>query len=644
MAEVERGNRPKEYIQDPVDLKKESNLVSLWRQRIAREVGNLQLVERLEAAANGDEYLDGAKKSIPNKAVYFNYLRPLISDTFRAALPSLPIPQVEGMTAAGEAFEEKARSLISMQMHKRGSQVENVARQVLWDDARSGAGFARTVWKTEYQVSKPDMTADPDAIASQIDRIDSENASPLNAMIADGDIHHVHYQEHMNALSGMAPGGDEYWALSDHANEHKGAMTVIRMEWPTLERVPWNLFVYDTDVPWEERAWEAQQRSERIQELIGKGYRNVNPENLKAELKLGETSANTSYEEMTARIWEIHDRISDKFFVISVEGPEDGLFLHKGKWIYSGPDKIDIYLPIMTLKHKAEAGFGASLIQACIEILERLAIVDAAIDKHVRTHADYKTLLPRGSMDKSDKAAMNDPNRRFIELAPEAMAGMKEHEPPPIPQTLLDDREILLSELRRQLEADAQDTGTPNPHQISATESAHRANVREDRKAERQRIMSEFLSDVCRNFLMLFKKFATKAAVVPVVDEMGKSFATISPDDIPDALDVMLDVTTLSDSARAQDAAIATEYVTFMMSSQLPIDYQKLSEWYGRKLGVERPEQFRAAAPVGPENIQPGMGGQPGIPNQQPQMPQGMSQQMSQQPQQTPMQPQAAAQ
>uniref|UniRef100_A0A6M3LAX4 Portal protein n=1 Tax=viral metagenome TaxID=1070528 RepID=A0A6M3LAX4_9ZZZZ len=609
--DTQRGNRAKDYKEDALLLDSEYKQVRAWRQRIRRSMAILDVAGRTRAAEEGDKYLEGTKNAKNGRAVYLNYLLPAIEDLHRRTLPRVPVPRVEAQDEAGEPYEDKIRQIIARSFTDNAGRVEQVSNELIWDDDRFCMGIGKTTWESDYEPATPSEVTDTDQIALDVDRATEEHADIMRAKVAENDMDDVHLKIHIPLMDTMMPGDPNFWFLYQHISEHRDRMTVVKREHPVLERTPTYRFVYDTDVPWHKRAWEAELKSERIQKLLDKDYRNINKDNLQLEVKSGETQ-NIPFGDMTARIWEIHDRSENKFYIIPADGPQDALFLHKGKWEF---DELDIYLPLVFRPYKPEKTHGASTIQLAIAVLDELATVDFHIRRHVEMHSDYKTYSVKGSLSAEDKSAMNDPNRRHIELSPEAILGFKEQQPPAIPPTLLEFRELLLSELRRLLGNDAQDTGASNPHRVTATESAHRGEVRQERKTDRQEIMGKFLGRVANNFLSLYRKFGTLAIRARVLGPEGATYPTILPADIPEDLDVFFDIRGESEEAKMQEIDTATRYKDFLLTGVYPTDWQKFTEWYGRKMGVRRPEQFRLELPQGvPSGAQPM--GQPGVPNE----------------------------
>lgn len=636
-TEIPRGTRPAEYKDDvDADLRRETGRWRMWRARIDRAAGKLGIKGRSEAAKEGDRYLHGTKEvKASQQLIYLRYLLPLLEEAHRRTLPRIPSTTVEPrseaadtpvtppeidpvsgemLTAGGPTWAELCRELVDLCLASPYSGVGKAVDEAQWDDDKGGIAFFKTIWRVEFDENTPTLVEDQNRLGLQVERATQENAEPGTAKIAEDDVDYVHLAVHgeaYNAASQELLIPPEIDALREHMQEHRARMLVIRRERPLLLRVPWHKFVYDADVPWEERRWEAEERSVRIQELIDSKYKNINSTNLPAEERPGDQDGEIPYEDKTARIFDIHDRHNGKRLIISAaQGQQEGVFLHDGAWPYQG---IDIYQPFVTRPCDPGQLHGEATVQVCIPILERLASLDFHIARHVEAHSDYKMGGPAIADSPEIKSGLKNPNQRFIfKGPPEAWAMMKEIKPPPIPPANLEEWGRLMSELRRVVGVDAQDTGASHPHQISATESFERGEAKQDKRTDKQKKMGEFLARVSKNFLMLYKRFGTIALMVRILGPEGAVFQQVMPAEIPDELDIFLDIGAESDVGREQQMIAWEKYVNFIMTSQIPTDVQKLSEAYGRRLGIPHPEQFRLELPEGPQNVQNAPGGSQG--------------------------------
>lgn len=594
-GKVAKGNKPKDFKEDAPDLTLEHAQVKAWRDLIDRAAGQLHLAERIEAAAEGDEYLDGTKVvKKGTKKIYGKYLLPLLEDVFRAGLPEIPEARVEARNQAAEVFEDQARALLSVTMGSDYAGVLSRMRQLQWDDARCGAAFVKTVWEIDFQTDNPADTRDIEQLAFQVEDAEAENAQILageTVQVKPSDVAYTHLAVHDELDEMVQPGSPEAVGLAQHKAEHEASEAVIMRERPVLKRVPWYRFVYDNDVPWEERTWEAEQASEKVSDMLEWGFQNLNKENLHLEVKEGE-AGQLEAELLTAKVWHIRDRRTGEHIVISADGPREGLFLKKKKSRYGS---IDIYQRLVMREWKVEDGHGLATIEQAIPLLERLADIDFNIDRHVEEHADHKTVLPQMAGAAKLKAGLKDPNRRFVDADPAIVAGMKEVQSPPIPDSLLIQHQRVYEQLRHLVGADPQDTGTPFPSVITATESAKRGESRAERADDKQGIIGALLGCVGKNFLSLYKKFATQGVLVRIIGPRGAQYKSINPTDIPEELDIYVDVVGETDSGRERRQIQADAYglhLDKMQAMGTPVNWMRWNTWYGRLKGIRNPAEF----------------------------------------------------
>ena len=588
-----RGNHPEQYKEiaspdNPVP-KTDRERVIVWKQRLDRAAEVLRLDDRAAAAAEGNEYLGNAKEVKDGKGKsYMPYLFPLLEDLFRRTLPSMPAPRVEERNEAVEGFSDRVRELLNWATHAPHVGLVKAAKDVQWDEARYGVGFFKTVWRIKYDLAEPARVTDPAQLQPDIEHAMEENLDPTAARIADGDIHYLHARIHTDALAEIVE-PDRAETLQGHIKAHEAEMVAVRREYPLIQRVSPLRYTYDTDVPWPDRAWEAELRSVRIKDLLAWGYKNINPQNLPVERKPGEKYLN--YEDMTAQVVDIHDRLNGKRYVIPHNKQPDGEFLFKGDWPYP---KVDIYVPVVFHPWEAEQLDGAPLVSLCIPTLERLATVDFHIDRHIREHADYKLLYPDGTLDDKKISQLSDPNKRAIGLPPEAVLGIKEKKPPPLPDALLQRWERLMEHLRRIIGSDSQDQGAPHPHQMTAQESARRGQSSDNRTDDRQDVMADAVAQLCRNIAALYRHFATKNQMVRTLGVEGVLYLEVDPSDIPEDLDLFVDLRGESDDAKSMAFERASHWWDKAVASGYPADVVNFMEYFARLGGIQRPEQFRS--------------------------------------------------
>lgn len=639
---VQRGNSEADYKKlATIAPSDESMQVKMWRSRIDRAILSLKIAERQVDEKIGNEYLT-CKRDVKNgQVIYLNYLLPALEDAHRNTIPNIPTPRVEAKLPGSEQFAKYAANIGDLCIASPYSNVKGACKEVQWDDDRSGYGILKTVWeRIKSPATSPATVTDPDQVAAHFEKATAENDDPMSAALDSSDNHQIHIEEHTTAASMIDPASPESDALMRHISTHEAQLFDTVREHPVLRRVPWWKFVFDYSLGWELRPWDAEERSVRVSELLDQHYKNLNPINCPAESD--SIGGEVIYDDMTVKVWDIHDRLTGKHYVISADGPEDGHFLFRGDWIYGS---IDIYRRVMFRQSDPDRPFGDAAIKLATPILDRLAAVDFHIDRHVSMHSDYKYPYIKGSMTDDTKAALNDPNQQFVPFSPEAAAGrLPDYNPKPIPVTLLQQRESLLNELRRILASDAISQGADTPHQITATEAGLRGNARSQLVSDRQTVIADALAWAFKNFLSMYKKFATLNITVRILGPMGAEFKSVNPTDIPDELDVSLDIRGESDDGRIE-YQLAAEKLVQLIVGLGPGTYNvaDLVGWYGRATSAHRnAESFLAPVPQlgAMPGALPGIPGQPGMPSDGTgQIPGQMPPQM---PQQIPQMPQAA--
>jgi len=589
-----RGNRPDQYKQltpDKGEPKSEFARVRVINEQIKRAQALLRFTKRQEAVDEAVEYLTNQKVVKNAKKTYMPYLFPMLEDAHRRTFPAVPSPRIEETNELVAGFADRIRELVTSRFTSPRCGVRRASEQAQWDDDLYGDAILKTVWRVKQDPAEPSRVTDPSQLEPQVAKAMEENLDPAVARIADEDIHQVHYKVHFDELSAMSPEDVRDGPLNEHMAAHEAAMVSVRREYPKVVRVSPTDFVFDDDVPFEDRTWDAERLSLRVRDMLEMGYKNVNTTNLKVEDKDKETLKN--WEDMTAQVWQYHDRRDGKMYIVPVNGTDEGLFLFQGDWPYGS---LDIYVPVVFHPFGPDQLDGAPLVAQCIPTLERLAVVDFHIDRHVRRHADYKMLFPKGSVSDKDKGKLNDPNVASLGLPPEAILGMKEEKPPPIPETLLKRWQMLMDNLRKLVGADAQDTGENYAHQISATESATRSQSSDSRLDTRQETLGLALARVAVNFLQLQRMFSTKNLTVPNTADIAPEappFLQVDPSDIPEDIELFFDLKGESDEARTIEFANTRTWGDVAMAAGYPMDIVQYIEYLGRRGGVRRPEQFR---------------------------------------------------
>ena len=611
MTDGLQGRRLYEYRKDAAPQRTDRERVQVWLQRIKRARDRLAINARGSAAEDAVPYLLGRPAEVTCKTVrklYQPYLYPILEDSFARTVPAVPAPQIEPANEMAREFADQARELVATAFQDPRSNVLRSCLEAQWTDAFWGVAFFKTTWRMQYEDALPQQTTDEESVAIQVTDAQMENREPIEARITEGDIHHIHIKIHADHMSALVPEDPDYQALALHIQAHRAAMVQVLREYPRVEVLRTDRFVYDTDNPWADRAWEAEFRSVPIRILEQAGYRNLNSQNLPMEVKPGQTEI--AYEDMHAKVWEVHDRRTGDWWIIPAsDNRDDGLPLYKGRWPWRGTrGDIDIYLPVVFRPWQLRTNqlHGMATAALCELPLEQLAVVDAAIQRHIEEHVNYKMIVPKGT-EGAFKAAMNDPNQRTIPAGPEVIAGMKEYAPPPIPQELLDARELHLRMLRDITGGDPQDTGSDHSHGITATESGRRALMSDQRITDRQEVLGAVLAQVGVNFLALIKEFATDNRIVRIVGPGGEQFKDIDPTDIPDEIGMFVDVRGESEQARAAEYQAMVDWGDRAFAAGYPLSNIEFWEAVARKGGVRRPERFRADEPMLDPGADPAM-------------------------------------
>jgi len=598
------GNRLADYRDKALDVSRPHHRGRMWLERILRSRRDREIEERTRAVERGRVYLSTCAVRA-DKRVIRPHLYPLMQDAFMNILPRIPTPRVEATDDRGEVFEDKARVLLDYSFRAMKCRVEAMAHEAMWDAANWGEAITKTIWRTDVTPARLADVTDQQQLAIEMGHAEDENADPLSAGVAEDDIDAAHLEIHTPYLMEL-DFGPERDALAEHVHQHQVRLVEINREWPECRRVCPGSFVYDLDHDWENRFWEAEQEDMRIEELDRMGCRNLNEENLPLlDEEDEEGQYKLAYEDMRVRVWRIHDRLHGQEVIIphADEGRQI-LPLMIRPWLYEG---VDIYVRQVFRPRAAEEPHGWPTVQAAIPIVDALAEIEFNIERHVKNHAGYKWLLA-GRLDDALKSGISDPDKKFVDgFTPEQMLSAKEHSPPPIPQTLLDQWQREYSVLRQVVGADLQDIAASNPHQISATESAHRADVRAGRQEYRQDAMGNLLAKVASNFLQLYQTLAHQSVRVRLLGPEGAWYDTINPADLPGDLDIYVDVRNETDVERGNRLAFLRELSEHMQAVGYPADWLQYTEDYARAGGLPRPERYRMEMqPAAPAEKTPG--------------------------------------
>ncbi len=595
---VPRGTNLDDYKKPAAKADSEHAKVKIWRSRISRAQEVLQHDSRRETAEEADRYLRPGKEEAVKGGhgkLYLPIFLPLLEDLHRRVLPEVPRPTVEAQSKEAEALEDLTREFLSKYVAENRDHIVEQCNWMQWDDDRYGQFVAKLEWKTRLRDAQPGA-ANETLMSIQAEDAERENMDPLAAKIAANDDDLVHIQTHAEALDALAidMGSPEFQALDEHIRQHHARLLEVRDESAELRRVHPLRYVYDPDVPWSQRAWEAELVSERIVEMKEWGWRNLNRENLGLEVRPHETQ-DRPFEDMTAQVWLIHDRLNDERLIVSAQGPPEGRFLKREPWPFSRAN-VEIYYTDSLRKWSPEFTWGVASLAAAVPLLEEIAEIDYNIREHVRKHSQYKPYLPIEKNTGRIKAALNDPNTKYIPVPMDmyAAGGVKDYAPPPIPSQLLDRRHGLLEELRRLVDVDPQDVGSSHAHQITATESGFRGQASEARRIDRQAAMTRLLSWMAKGVLKIYREFAQLEVPLRITDQGETDYPRFDPSDAPQDVDVFLDVRAETEEARMQARASAQQFAQFLLSLGLPLNTTELVEFYAQKHSIRRPTRFLA--------------------------------------------------
>jgi len=169
--------------------------------------------------------------------------------------------------------------------------------------------------------------------------------------------------------------------------------------------------------------------------------------------------------------------------------------------------------------------------------------------------------------------------------------------------------------LRNLTGGDPQDTGADHDHTITATESARRSNMSDQRITDKQEVLGDRLGDIAKIILALTKAFKVKGIPTRTVGAVGTEFETVDPADLPSDIDVMVDLRAETESARAMEYAAVKDWGEFAVAMQYPlVGNPEFVEYAGRKAGIRRPERFREAMAMLTQTGEPPADGMQPIP------------------------------
>lgn len=609
------------FRQSVPKLRSDSDYITMWRARIKRAQVRLHHKDRVKAALAADKFLfanpyETADEKDKNK-IHINYMLPILEQAFSQSIPRIAPPTVTPNSGAPEGLEEKARQFIRAKFREAEVVLRDRAEDIQWDDAKYGEFIVKTQWLIDSHAANPTQQHDRDLLAGSIQDAMEENLDPEAATISKADIDVAHLDTHGDGFAAHRDNPAALAALELHIAAHEARLTTITVEGAELVRIPVIDYVYDTDVPWPKRTWEAERVQMRVAELRRKGFKNITPANLMPEDKDHQTN-DEPFEDIVVNVWHVHDRDTDKWFTFGEKQGQEtkSKFLRKEKWPYG----TDIYFRKGFRKFSPDALYGAATMSEVMPILNELAIVDFQIRRHVLAHPLPKIGVPKMAGASKVKASIKDPDQMFFEIPKEmaALGGVTIFQTPPIPETLRERRATLIAELQRQAQSDAQDIGVPNPHKITAQESGRRESVSERKSMSRQKVISEMLTWYARTLMKLHRKFATMTTGIKVRTSDGQEFVEIDPRELPPAFDIYVTVDSKTDEEKALHVEMTFTVANFLLGGEGAVSIDEVNEYVLEQTSWPDYERFRIQGQsAGPENVQATMGQQASLPNEQ---------------------------
>ena len=604
------SRRSREYKKDSLPEDTVANRVQMWRLRICEAKKHLNLDQRILWAEDANIYLSGGKE-VPTKGsakktarIFLNYTLPLLEGLHRDAIPDIPAPVLRARTRDAFARQDVTQEFLNYQFDINGTEIIKAIEDGQWDDDKMGVAVFRADWEMKTVTANPLSDIAQEKVDAQKQRAIEENLNRDKRVIAASDSDATHLLVHEEYLGVLDPADPNYQDMESHVLEHRTRLITVTKEGVRFERVGPDKYIYDDSAGWKKRGWECEIKDVRVKFLIDNGYKNVTPKNAPPL----DRSATIPYEDKMVRIAEIHDRLNDKEYVIATEGEGD-MFLMDRPWRYGS---LDIYKLITFHPFNPDQSWGVPLMFTMIPILNELAVVDYYIQRHVQNHPTPKIIVASGAGAKKIKKAIKDPDQMIVEVPPEQAGSVSIFNPPPIPVSLRNWRNDLLNELRRAAGVDAQDTGQNNPHEVSATESFARSQSGAGRITDRQKVIVDILSWLGDMILKLYKDFALEAVDVEINRGNGPEWTLIEPRDLPVDISMSFEIEAVTDKARTENITRVDRVNTYLRTSQAPINHDLLDVWTLTELGVKRPNQFRVAGPISPENVEDAQG-RPGI-------------------------------
>lgn len=587
-----------------IDVSREEGRGELLTERLKRARQILEIQPRDEMRRETWGYVNGriALKGEGEK-VYLNEALPALEDVIFGTMPAMPPVMTEARQTGPdqEMLADMVGAMVDSVLSSGLCRAHQAIIAAEWDEIGWGVGFLKTAWHRHDRPARPRISTDETYIQPHVQAALWENANPRKAMVAEHDDDRVHILAHRDQP-----------ALEEHVRAHYGRLGRRTFAHPVVHRLNPARFLYDPDAEeWEERDWEAELCEELVTSLQDlPGIKNLSPENCPAVDEFDNRNSSNpqhpdnsfDYAKTRVRVWKIHDLVDDSYIILP-DGPSDRPKpVLEADWPYGS---LDIYRPIV---HRPIPGqvHGHSTLLLIKPVLDELARTNARIRRHNRRAANAKPLGVRGQFDKQFEKELEDPDTPWAS-APNAasLALMKEWKPPPVPKELLQHRDMLLSELRRILASDIITQGGDTPHPVTAREAVGRMEYAAARVRRRKQIVSDALSWIARNIVLLTRDWADEDIPVRIIGPQGAEVKRLDPAAIPEDLIVRLDIEAVSEERLSQDMQAATVFADKVMSYAPDVANRvELLKLLGDKLRIRNPEKFfvtpEEAAPVAP--------------------------------------------
>ena len=587
---VQEPNRVEYRAPAALKINTPAGYASLWLQRIERAARMLDLPGREQARIECLPYINGEYRN-PSSGdlVYLNEALPALEDMIFGTFPGMPPVQAEARQIEHEGLADMAAALIDGTLQSGLCRAQKAILACEWDEIGWGIAFFKTAWLSEDQKQDYRPTGDQQYLTPHVMAAMAENANPTSARVAEHDDDAVHIQVHAGA-----PGIPQ-----EHIEDHYKRLGWRKWAQPVVLRVDPKDFVYDPDTEeWEERAWEAELCEELVSSLEQiPGIKNLNPVNCPAVDEFGNREdgpredSSFDFEQTRVPVWKIHDRFNGGYIILPAGKAEGTLPLLEADWPYGG---VEIYNKIV---HRPWTGrvHGLATLRLITPLLQELAKTNAAIRRHIRRASNPKLAGPRTVKDKEFERELEDPNKWMAHYSDIRMGAlMKEFKPGSLPKEVPEYREMLLAELRRILGSDIMHQGGDTPHEISAREAFGRQEYQEKRLSRRKGEISDALSWMARNIVLLYRDWAEEDISVRVMTPQGAQVQLLDPAAIPEDLMIKLDIEALSETKQAMEVQSSMQYAQMVMQlTPETANRVALVVWVGQKLGIANPEKFQ---------------------------------------------------